>query len=68
MPPIGYYNRAFNGVKDIVKDPERAPYIKEMFERVALKQQSGRAIKHWLGVVNEFPTNLGYSFSISITK
>lgn len=32
MPPIGYYNRAFNGVKDIVEDPERAPFIKEMFE------------------------------------
>ncbi|CAK9251829.1 unnamed protein product [Sphagnum jensenii] len=37
MPPIGYYNRAFNGVKDIVEDPERAPYIKEMFERIALR-------------------------------
>lgn len=28
MPPIGYYNRAFNGVKDIIPDPERSQVIK----------------------------------------
>lgn len=48
LPPIGYYNRAFNGVKDIVEDPERAPFIKEMFERVALRGDSGRTVKKWL--------------------
>lgn len=64
MPPIGYYNRAFNGVKDIVEDPERAPYIKEMFERVALKQQSGRTIKHWLDE-SGFTTRRGKKVTIS---
>lgn len=47
MPPTGYYNRAMNGVKDIVIDPERAPFITEMFDRVA-KGDSGRTLKRWL--------------------
>lgn len=47
MPPIGYYNRAFNGVKDIIPDPERAPIVSEMFERVARNGDSGRTIKRW---------------------
>ncbi|MDL2341985.1 MAG: recombinase family protein [Patescibacteria group bacterium] len=64
MPPIGYYNRAFNGVKDIVVDPERAPYIKEMYERVALKQHSGRTIKRWLDE-NGFTTRAGKKATIS---
>lgn len=64
MPPIGYYNRAFNGVKDIIEDPERAPYIKEMYERVALKQHSGRTIKHWLDN-SGFTTRAGKQVTIS---
>ena len=34
MPPLGYYNRALNNVKDIIIDPERGPIVKEMFYRV----------------------------------
>lgn len=45
---LGYYNRAFGGIKDIVADPERAPLIKEMFERVANFGHSGRTLKVWL--------------------
>ncbi|MEK7570892.1 MAG: recombinase family protein [Patescibacteria group bacterium] len=47
-PPIGYFNRAFNGIKDIVIDPERASFVTEMFERVAKNGDSGRTIKRWL--------------------
>lgn len=47
MPPIGYYNRAMAGVKDIVVDPDRARFVKEMFERVAKNGDSGRTIKKW---------------------
>lgn len=47
MPPIGYYNRAFGGVKDIVVDPERGHIVTEMFERVVKNGDSGRAIKRW---------------------
>lgn len=51
MPPIGYYNRAFSGIKDIIPDPERAPFIKEMFKRVAKNGDSGRTIKRWFDKV-----------------
>jgi len=44
--PIGYYNRAFNGVKDIVIDPDRGHLITEMFEK-AINGEHGRAIKKW---------------------
>jgi len=46
-PPLGYYNRSFNGIKDIVIDPERSEFIKEMFLRVAKSGSSGRTIKRW---------------------
>ncbi len=48
MPPIGYFNRAMNGIKDIIPDPERASFITEMFERVAKNGDSGRTLKRWL--------------------
>lgn len=48
MPPIGYYNRAFNGTKDIIIDPERGYIVAEMFERVAKNGDSGRTLKKWL--------------------
>lgn len=47
MPPIGYYNRAMAGVKDIVVDPDRGPFVTEMFDRVAANGDSGRTIKRW---------------------
>lgn len=47
MPPIGYFNRTFNGVKDIQVDPERAKFVTDMFERVAKNGDSGRTIKRW---------------------
>ena len=46
--PIGYINRSYAGVKEMVLDEERAPIIKEMFERSGLLRQSGRTIKDWL--------------------
>lgn len=48
MPPIGYYNRSFAGVKDIVVDPDRGHIVTEMFERVAKNGDSGRTLKKWL--------------------
>ena len=47
MPPIGYYNRAMAGIKDIVVDPDRGHFVTEMFERVARNGDSGRTIKKW---------------------
>ncbi len=48
MPPIGYYNRAMAGIKDIVVDPDRGHIVTEMFERVARNGDSGRTLKKWL--------------------
>ncbi|MCA9388896.1 recombinase family protein [Candidatus Berkelbacteria bacterium] len=45
--PLGYINRAFGGVKDIIPDPERAEFIPEVFSRAA-QGWSGRRIKKWL--------------------
>lgn len=62
--PIGYINRSFNGVKDIVIDLDRAPIIKEIFERSGLMHQSGRTIKDWLDE-SGFTTKAGAKLSLS---
>jgi site-specific DNA recombinase len=62
--PIGYINRAFGGVRDIVIDNDRAPIVKEMFERSGLLHQSGRTIKDWLDE-SDFKTKSGANLSLS---
>ncbi len=48
MPPLGYFTRgATGGVKDVILDDERAPYIVKMFEMSAAGK-SGRHIRQWL--------------------
>ncbi len=48
VAPLGYMNRAFGGVKDIIIDPKRAPIIKEAFDRAAYMYHSGRMVKEWM--------------------
>ncbi len=62
--PIGYINRSFGGVKDIVLDIDRAPIIREVFERSGLQNQSGRKIKDWLDSI-DFTTKSGARLSLS---
>ena len=62
--PIGYINRSYAGVKEVVLDEERAPIIKEMFERSGLLGQSGRTIKDWLDS-SGFKTKAGAQLSLS---
>lgn len=62
--PIGYINRSYNGVKEMTLDEERAPIIKEMFERSGLMRQSGRTIKAWLDS-SGFTTKAGKQLSLS---
>lgn len=45
--PLGYINRAFAGVNDIIPDPERADTVTEMFHKAA-QGWSGRRLKAWL--------------------
>ncbi len=47
VAPLGYMNRAFNGIKDIIPDPDRAHLVTEMFNRAALGW-SGRRLQTWL--------------------
>lgn len=64
-PPIGYFNRSFAGVKDIVIDPERGPVIKEMFKKVSENGDSGRTIKRWLDGIG-FTTRADKKLTLSI--
>jgi len=65
MPPLGYYNRALNNVKDIIIDPDRGPIVKEMFYRTAYLGESGRKIKKWLDSIN-FTTKAGRAVPLSL--
>lgn len=65
MAPLGYINRSFAGVKDIVIDTEREPLIKEMFKRIGIYGQSGRQVKRWLDVVG-FTTRKGKKAPLSL--
>lgn len=56
MAPVGYYNRAFNGIKDAVIDPDRGKFVTEMFRLVAEESYSGRDLWSWAkesGFVNK---------------
>jgi site-specific DNA recombinase len=67
--PIGYINRSFAGIRDIIIDNDRAPIVKEMFERSGLMHQSGRTIKDWLDSTDfrtkgDFPLSLSQIYRI----
>ena len=47
VAPLGYMNRHFNGVKDIIVDPDRGHFIQEIYNRAGYEQWSGRKIKKW---------------------
>lgn len=64
VAPLGYFNRAFGGVKDIIIDPERGPIIKEMYERAAYKGESGRTLKLWLDKI-DFKSRQGKHIALS---
>ncbi len=63
--PIGYINimRA-NRISSVEFDKERAPIIKEMFEKVAYEGYSGRMLKKWLERI-KFLTPRGNKMSLS---
>lgn len=61
--PIGYINRSFSGVKDIIIDPDRGHIITELFEKAA-KGWSGRQIKRWLDEI-KFTNKSGKAVTLS---
>jgi site-specific DNA recombinase len=49
MAPLGYLNQKLMDRKcQIAIDPDRAPVVKKMFEKVALEGWSGRKVYNWL--------------------
>ena len=65
VAPIGYKNvMSNNRISNIVLDEERAPIIKQIFERVAHKGHSGRTIKQWLDRI-EFRTKNNKPLALS---
>lgn len=66
MAPLGYFNRAFNGVKDIIIDPDRGPIVTEAFQKVADSGISGRKLKKWLEEKG-FTNKSGIPISLSQT-
>jgi len=63
--PLGYINRSFGGIKDIVIDPARASVIKQAFEKVAYMYHSGYMVKEWMDIQN-FTTKTGKRITLSM--
>lgn len=65
LAPLGYLNLIKNDrIREIIVDKERAPFIVQMFERVANQGHSGRMIKRWLDQIG-FTTRTGRPLALS---
>lgn len=57
MAPIGYLNQKQMDKKcQVIVDTERAPIVKQIFEKVAYERWSGRKLYHWLRFELNFRT------------
>lgn len=66
VAPTGYFNEKRTDKKcHAVIDTERAPIIKQMFEKVANEQQSGRKLYHWLKFTINFKSKGNKNLSLS---
>lgn len=65
MSPLGYLNRTYNGIIDVVPDPVKAPIIKEVFELVAYCGFSGRSVKRYLDREKNFLSRRGKRLTLS---
>jgi DNA invertase Pin-like site-specific DNA recombinase len=58
--PTGYLNeKRIDRKGHVLIDPDRAPIIKQMFEKVAHEKWSGRKVYHWLKFELNFKTATG---------
>lgn len=63
--PTGYLKEKRMDRKcQAIIDPDRAPIIKKMFEKVAYEKWSGRKVYHWLKFELNFKTTGNKSFSL----
>ncbi|MFW0862066.1 MAG: recombinase family protein [Candidatus Komeilibacteria bacterium] len=59
-PPTGYFkDKRMDHKGECLLDPDRAPIIKQMFEKVAYEKWSGRKLYHWLKFDLNFRTVAG---------
>ncbi len=57
---VGYLNEKRSDKKcEVIIDPERAPIVKQIFEKVAYEKWSGRKLFHWLKFDLNFKTRNG---------
>lgn len=66
VAPTGYLNERHMDKKCQVRlDPDRAPIIRKMFEKVAYENYSGRKLYHWLKNEIKFVTKNGKNLTLS---
>ena len=68
MAPLGYLNDYYSGKgqKKIFQDPERAPIIRQMFEKAAYENYSGRKIYDWLKDETTLRSRSGKTLNLSV--
>jgi len=68
MAPLGYLNDYYSGKgqKKIFQDKDRAPIIKQMFEKAAYENYSGRKIYDWLKDETTLRSRSGKTLNLSV--
>lgn len=66
--PLGYLNDYYSGKgqKKIYQDPERAPIIKQAFEKVAYEKYTGRDLYTWMKDEANFRSRSGKPMTLSM--
>jgi len=66
IAPTGYLNeKRLDRKCEVIVDPQRAPTIRQMFERVAFEKWSGRKLFHWLKFELNFRTKNNHHLSLA---
>lgn len=68
MAPLGYINDHYSGkgMKKVFVDKDRAPIIKQMFEKVAYERYSGRDVYEWLKNETNLRSRNGNLLNLSV--
>ncbi len=65
IAPLGYLNQKHMDKKcQVIIDPDRAPIVKKMYEKVANDKWSGRKIYHWLKFELNFKSVGNYNIAL----
>ncbi|MEI8175204.1 MAG: recombinase family protein [bacterium] len=65
VAPLGYFNQKHMDKKcEVIIDPDRAPIVKKIFEKMAYDKWSGRKIHQWLKFELNFKTPGNHSLAL----